>query len=428
MARWLLTDPEPKGEYGIVAPTYKDAWGTCVTGESGLLAALGTTEGEVRRHQSPIVWKMLRSVGEVYLTNGHLVRVDSADDGALRVQGKNLRGAWVDEIGLWSRWATAWDESIEYAVRVGRSQMVATGTPKISRPAAALIRRLIKEDDTIVHRLRTIDNRDNLSERFYRKVIARAKGTRLERQELEGELLDDVDNALWTRALLESCQVDAIPYPGRLVSAVVGVDPSDGDTDSDEQAYTVTGKGMDRQLYVVESYGDRVGPVPFIRQVVNAARRWGARIVVEKNHGGAYLAATLDQVLRDEDVSIPYDMVTASRGKRVRAEPVAGLYERGHVHHVGVHVDLEDQMATFTGMPGEKSPDRLDSLVWSVTPYLDDSFGPVPQDSRDVYPWQEDHGTTDGVFRWATDTTDGEDFTDLDYPTDPDEELMAWPA
>lgn len=85
-------------------------------------------------------------------------------------------------------------------------------------------------------------------------------------------------------------------------------------------------------------------------------------------------------------------------------------------------------MATFTGMPGEKSPDRLDSLVWSVTPYLDDSFGPVPQDSRDVYPWQDDHGTTDGVFRWATDTPDGEDFTDLDYPTDPDEELMAWPA
>lgn len=420
LARWVLTDPEPNGEYGIVAPTYRDAWSTCVSGESGLLAALGTTEGEVRRHGSPIVVKALRSVGEVYLANGHLIRVDSADDGALRVQGKNLRGVWADEVGLWSRWSIAWDESIAFAVRQGRSQIIATGTPKISRPAAALIRRLIKDDDTIVRRLRTVDNLANLSDAFYRAVVSRAKGTRLERQELEGELLDDVENALWTRALLDGCHVDEVPYPGRLVSAVVGVDPSDGDSDSDEQAYTVCGKGMDHQLYVVESYGARVGPVPFLREVVAAAKRWDARIVLEKNHGGAYLAATLDQVLRDEGASIPYDLVTASHGKRTRAEPVAGLYERGHVRHVGVHVDLEDQMATFTGMPGERSPDRLDSLVWSVTPYLDDSFD-APADTEQT-PWPGGDETA-AVFQWAT--HGALDEPNLDYPTD--EGIAGWP-
>jgi phage terminase large subunit-like protein len=380
LAEWILSDPEP-GEWGICAPTYRDAWTVCVAGEAGILQALGTSEAEVKNHTSAVVEYAHRSYGEIGLRSGHVIRVDSADDGALRVQGHNLRGLWADELGLWQRWQTAWDESISFAVRHGAARIVATATPKISRPAAKLIRRLIRNDDadTVVTRLRTVDNIANLAPAFVQSVVARATGTRLERQELEGELLDDVENALWTRDLLESIQADEIPgvledFCG-LSQVHVGVDPSDGTEDSDECAYTVAGIAQDRRLYVAESWGGRIGPVPFLKRVVAAAERWRGTVVLEKNHGGAYLTATLRQVMKDMQVSVPYVVVHASQSKRTRAEPVAALYERGIVRHVnGPHVDLEDQLCVFSGAAGERSPDRMDSLVWSLSPFLDHDF------------------------------------------------------
>jgi phage terminase large subunit-like protein len=276
---------------------------------------------------------------------------------------------------LWAKWSTAWDESIAYAVRRGVARIIATGTPKISRPAAKLIRRLIRDDSgVVVTRLRTLDNIKNLSRAFYQAVVARATGTRLERQELEGELLDDVENALWTRDLLESIQVDEIPGE-TLREATIGVDPADGTEEGDEQAYTVSGIGGDGRLYVAESWGGRIGPVPFLKRVVQVADRWNASVVLEKNHGGAYLVATLVQVMRELEITVPYQVVHASQAKRTRAEPVAALYERDVVRHAnGPHVELEDQQCVFTGGSGERSPDRLDSLCWSVTPFLHHDF------------------------------------------------------
>lgn len=496
------------GDWGIIAPTYQAAWTTCVEGPSGILAALGTSMAEVKEHRSTTVASAYRTYGEIALHSGHVIRVDSANDGALRVQGKNLIGAyciaagemvttargrvpvdqvkpgdrvatrlgwrevtasaltrsaadvvrvvasggysvrctgnhrvwtanrdWVradslrpgdrvmsepsrrlhailfvtpdgtadvydltvkdaheffaggilvhncSEIGLWIKWQTAWDESIAYAVRLGESKIIACGTPKISRPAAKLIRRLLSgEPGVIVRRLRTVDNLANLSGAFYEAVVARASGTRLERQELEGELLDDVENALWTRDLLHAIQVDEIPgadaeHTG-LHTVYVGVDPSDGGEESDEQAYTVVGQGEDYKLYVAESWGGRIGPVPFLKKAVLSAAKWHGTLVVEKNHGGAYLVETLRQVMRDLGVYVPYTMVHASLGKRSRAEPVAALYERGVVRHVnGPHVELEDQMVTFTGAARERSPDKLDSCVWACTPFLNYDLG-----------------------------------------------------
>jgi predicted phage terminase large subunit-like protein len=379
LAELILSTPDP-ADWGIVAPTYRAAWTTCVEGESGILAALGTSAGEVKNGTSRLIAYAHRSYGEIGLRSGHVIYVDSANDGALRVQGKNLTACWCSEIGLWLKWATAWDESIAYAVRRGVSKIIADGTPKVSRPAAKLIRRLLRDESgVIVRRLRTIDNLANLSQTFYNAVVAKASGTRLERQELEGELLDDVENALWTRDLLENLQADEVPGAFEdttgLRSVTVGVDPADGTEDGDEQAYTVCGQGGDSRLYVVESWGGRIGPVAFLKRAVQAADRWGGSIVLEKNHGGAYLVATLQQVMRDLDITVPYRVVHASQAKRTRAEPVAALYERGVVRHVnGPHIDLEDQMVTFTGEPGERSPDRLDSLVWALTPFLNYSF------------------------------------------------------
>lgn len=392
LAEIIQSDPEPGGQFGVIGPTYRDAWTVQVEGESGLLRALGTSAGEVKHGTSRIVEYAHRSYGEIGLRNGHVIFVDSADDGAIRVQGKNLRAAWCGEIGLWLRWATAFDESVKYAVRKGRAIIICDGTPKVSRPARALIRRFLRggEPDTIVRRLRTVDNASNLSEAFYKSVIGAAKGTRLERQELEGELLDDVENALWTRDILEACQVPALGMDGGphyLHNAVIGCDPSDGGEDSDEQSYCLVGRGdpTDPHVYVAESWGGQESPVRFARRVILKAVEYHAKIVVERNHGGAWLTATFDQVMRELDNAgrIPegrkprVETVHASQAKRTRAEPVAALYERGIVKHAGgPFVELEDQMATFTGAAGERSPDRLDAATWALTPFLRLSFGP----------------------------------------------------
>jgi predicted phage terminase large subunit-like protein len=271
---------------------------------------------------------------------------------------------------------------------MGIAKIIATGTPKISRPAAALIRRLLKQDDCFHTRMKTMDNIANLSESFFDAVVSRNKGTRLEKQELEGLLLDDVEGALWSRDLLEAIVVGQLPRDVRITQCYIGVDPSDGTETSDEQAYTVVGKGSDSKVYVLESFGEKLPPIPFLKRCVQAAIKYDARLVLEKNHGGQYLLLTLRQVMKEMKVTVAVIVVSASQGKRTRAEPVAGLYERGVVRHLHAEgkdsdgnstvddsmVELEDQMSTYTGATGEKSPDRLDSLVWAVTPYLNHTF------------------------------------------------------
>lgn len=404
LAEIILGDTDGEGEYGIIAPTYADAWSKCVEGESGLLRALGTSMAEIKAGKSKTVRAAWRTYGQVILHNGIIVYVDSANDGGLRIQGRNLKAAWCDEIGLWDKWDVTWNESLRYAVRMGSSVIIATATPKASRPAAALFRSLLRDDDehggVIVRRLRTRDNRANLSDAFYRSVVGANKGTRLERQELEGELLDDVPNALWLRAQLEAIQVPPVGGEGGipwLHRAVIGVDPSDGKERSDEQAYTIAGIGGELldTLYVAKNWGGQEAPAAFAKRVILEAVAWHAKVVVEKNHGGEWLVTTFRQVIKDlmKSGQIPpgkvpaVEVVWASRGKRTRAEPVSALYERGVVRHCKMIdrdadgnpypvalVELEDQMCTFTGAEGERSPDRLDSLVWACTPFLNASF------------------------------------------------------
>ena len=383
----------------------------CVEGEAGILRALGTSAGEVKEGSSAAVAYAHRSYGEIGLRNGHTIYVDSADDGALRVQGKNLRAIWGDEVGLWTRWETAWNESIRYAVRRGVSRIIATGTPKASRPARRLIRSLIRNEPehggVVVTRLRTVDNAANLSDAFLRSVVGAAKGTRLERQELEGELLDDVANALWTRDMIDRVQCPGVGEDGGppfLLNTVIGVDPSDGAEESDEQAYTVMGMGPpdDHHLYVAENWGGQEAPAPFARRVILKAIQWQAKIIVEKNHGGAWLQTVFAQVMRELDREglipegkPPVQMIHASQAKRTRAEPVSAMYERDggtlvrhcHTTRMGANghrlpdehmVMLEDQQCVFVGAQGERSPDRLDSLCWAATPFLPKSFGPSP--------------------------------------------------
>lgn len=363
LSEWILTSPEP-AEWGIIAPTYRDAWSTCVAGPSGILVALGTSEAQIKTGQSKTVVRALRSYGEIHLYNGHVIRIDSADDGALRVQGKNLSGAWCDEIGLWLRWETAWDESLAYAARQGDSRIVATGTPKASRPAAKLIRRLISDTTTVVTRLRTIDNAANLSKAFLDAVVGRAQGTRLERQELEGELLEDIPGALWTHDVIDRSRTHPNAMPDSLDRVVVALDPAVTVTEnSDETGLIVVGE-RDGHGYVIADYSMKGTPEQCMRRAVNAYFDHEADcIVAEVNNGGDYLGS----VLRHVNSQVPYRQVRATRGKAVRAEPVSALYEQRRVHHVGSFPELEEQMCAMIPGVDTGNDDRVDALVWAVT-------------------------------------------------------------
>jgi phage terminase large subunit-like protein len=435
LADIILDDTDTEGEYGIIAPTYADAWTKCVEGESGILRALGTSMAEVKDHKSHIVRSAWRTYGQVVLHSGLIVYVDSADEGGLRIQGRNLRAAWCDEIGLWKKWEVAWGESLKFAVRQGVSKIIATGTPKVSMSARKLIRSLIRDEPehggVITRRLRTIDNIANLSEAFYRAVVGAARGTRLERQELEGELLDDVANALWTRELIEASQCPAVGEEGGppwLTQVFIGVDPSDGREDSDEQAYTIVARGLidDPHLYVIESWGGQESPVMFAKRVIKKAQELDATLVVEKNHGGGWLSATFEQVMK-ETGRCKYREVHASQAKRTRAEPVSALYERKIVRHCQRQVtyqitdartseriwhtdterfvELEDQMCSFTGAAGERSPDRLDSLVWGCYPFLDTWFGPPVAGGKREWIRADDLNTGTDVTGHLADST-----------------------
>ena len=248
-----------------------------------------------------------------------------------------------------------------------------TTTP---RPTT-VVKRLLNRDDTTVTRGTTYDNAANLAPVFLESVRRRYEGTRIGRQELLGELLEDVEGALWKREWFEREGFRVAEPPTWWQRApVIGVDPADGTQTGDEQAYTIAGLGPDHLLYVIESEGLRVTVYAFARAVIERALHHAAIIVLERNAGQGWLVEVFEQAMRDMGVHVGMRVVSATQGKRTRAEPVAALYERDRVRHVGRHPELEEQLASFTGAPNEKSPDRLDSAVWALSTFTTMPFGP----------------------------------------------------
>jgi phage terminase large subunit-like protein len=345
------------GDYGVVAPTFADMRDKCVEGPSGLLKAFGTSSAEVRRGGSQRVEAWNRSLGELRLRNGSVIHGDGADDGAPTIQGYNLRGLWADEVGLWKSWQKAWQESITYAVRLSPAQIVATGTPKRGHP---LVRALMDDPAVTKTLLRTSDNAANLDPILLAELIAKYGGTTLGRQELEGEILTDVPGALWRREIIEALRRPQAP---ELVRIVVAIDPSATSSESsDEAGIVVAGVDQRGDGWVLADYSLRASPIEWARTAVDAFHVHKAdRVVAETNNGGEMVA----QILRTLDPTIAYRGVTASRGKQTRAEPISALYEQGRVRHAGTFEHLEDQMCQW--QPGDKSPDRMDALVWALT-------------------------------------------------------------
>jgi phage terminase large subunit-like protein len=335
-----------KTRWAVVAPTFSDARDVCVEGESGLKAIL---------ERYGVMAKWNRSLGEIDLTNGSKIKMFSADEPE-RLRGPQHHGAWCDELAAW-RYEAAWDQ-LRFGLRLGElPRTIVTTTPK----PIPLVRRLMDLDSTTITRGSTFDNAGNLSTIALEEFQARYEGTRLGRQELFGEILEDVPGALWTRKMLDDYRVTE---PPRLKRVVVGVDPAVTNTeDSDSTGIIVAGVGDDGDFYVFADRTLKASPDGWAREAVIAFHSYSAdSVIVESNQGGDLNEA----VLRTIEPDLPIRMVNARRGKQIRAEPIAALSEQGKFHIVGSLESLEDELTSWTP-DAKKSPDRLDAMVHAVT-------------------------------------------------------------
>jgi len=268
-----------------------------------------------------------------------------------------------DELAAWSRAQDTWD-MMQFGLRLGQHpQVLVTTTPKPTK----LIRNILADDKTIISRGSTYDNAANLAGTFLEAVRKQYEGTRLGRQELYAEILDEASGALWSRSLLASCEIDKDQVPD-LRRIVVSIDPAiTSNAESDMTGIVVAGVDINGTAYVLEDATGRYTPQQWAAKAVELYNRYEAdRVVAEKNQGGDMVKHTL----LTECPTLPIRLVHASRGKMARAEPVSALYEQGKVKHVKGLNELEDQMVTWEPLGSLGSPDRLDSLVWSITDLL----------------------------------------------------------
>lgn len=360
-SRWLVEQAlhYPNSAWACIAPTFSDTRRICIEGSTGILKAF--RPGELVNYR--------RNDLEIELSNGSMIYGFSADRPD-RVRGSNLWGGWADELGSW-RYEETWHEGLMPALRIGHQpRMLVTTTPR----GTALLRELASRTDGSVHITQgsTLENEANLSEIALTELYRRYGGTRIGRQELDGELIADVEGALWKRAWLEEGRVRAKQNAqGKTVlpdipmqRIVIAMDPSTTSKNtSAEFGIMVVGLGRDHEVYLLEDLSGRMTPGKAMRVAVAAYYEWEAdRLVGEANNGGDFI----EELLHTVDENVPYRKVIASRGKAVRAEPASSLYEQGRAHHVGAFPKLEDQLCTWTPLDRE-SPDRLDALVWGIT-------------------------------------------------------------
>jgi len=337
----------------LIGATADDARDVMVFGESGVLACCAADERP----------RYLRSSARLDWPNGASSLVFSAEEPD-RLRGKQHMKLWCDELAAWRRPET-FDQAL-LGLRLGAApQAVITTTP---RPIP-IIRDLLADKDAVVSRGSTFDNRANLAPAFLAQIAARYEGLAIGRQELYAELLEQTPGALWTRALIDRGRIAGDAAPRDFAEIVVGVDPpATTGARADECGIVVAARTPNGAIYVLadlSSQGD--SPAGWAARVVSAYRAWRAnRVVAEVNNGGAMVA----EVLRQCEANLPVRAVIATRGKFLRAEPVAAAYERGLVHHVGAFARLEDQLCALTpdfdARVAGFSPDRADALVWAI--------------------------------------------------------------
>jgi phage terminase large subunit-like protein len=350
-AEWVrLAAADPKARIALIGETERDARDVMVEGVSGVLAVHSARERpEWIATRRRLQWE-----------NGAVAQVFSAEDPD-SLRGPQFSAAWCDELAKWRRAEEAFD-MLQFGLRLGqRPRQVVTTTP---RPTA-LIKRLASDKRTAVTHAATRVNAFNLAPTFLDDIVSRYRGTRVGRQEIDGEIIEDRADGLWTRAHIEAARVAAVPELARIVVAVDP--PGSAHKTSDACGLVAAGRADDGTIYVLaDDSAGGLSPQAWATRAIALWRRLKAdALVAETNYGGDMVRA----VIAAADRNVPVMSVTATRSKHVRAEPVAQLYEQGRVKHAGAFPALEDEMCDFglDGLSSGHSPDRLDALVWAVT-------------------------------------------------------------
>ena len=341
----------PARHLALIGETWRDVREVMIEGPSGLL--------HLGPHRERPLW--LQSRRRLEWPNGAVALAFTAEDPE-QLRGPQFDAAWCDELAKWPYPDAAFD-MLQFGLRLGaRPRQLVTTTP---RPMA-LIKRLIADPRTAVTRASTHANAAHLSPAFLDEVIGRYAGTRLGRQEIDGDIIEERADALWTRSVIEAARVREAPPLQRIV---IGIDPpGSARPNADACGIVAAGLAEDGRIYVLEDASVQgLAPQGWAMKAVALYRRLAAdALVAEVNQGGDMVRAVLSQV----DPALPLRCVHATRGKWLRAEPVAMLYAQGKVKHVDPPMPaLEDEMCDFglDGLSGGRSPDRLDALVWAVT-------------------------------------------------------------
>jgi phage terminase large subunit-like protein len=348
-------DPGRARRVALVGETVDQVREVMIFGESGILACTPPD----RRPE----WQATRK--QLQWPNGAVAQVFSAHEPD-SLRGPQFDAAWVDELAKWKKAEATWDQ-LQFALRLGENpRQVVTTTPQ----NVAVLKAILKNPSTVMTHAPTDANRAYLAASFLEEVQTRYGGTSLGAQELQGLLVEDVEGALWTTAMLEAGRLTAPPVCTRIV---VAVDPPvTGHGKSDECGIVVVGAITDgppqnwRAVVLEDATVTGASPDQWARAAIAAMQRHGAdRLVAEVNQGGDLV----EGVIRQIDPLVPYRAVRASRNKVARAEPVSALYEQGRVAHLRGLAALEAQMCQMTaqGYLGKGSPDRVDALVWALT-------------------------------------------------------------
>lgn len=348
----------PAGRIALVGETLADVRDVMIEGVSGLL--------RIHRKAERPSWRP--SLRRLEWPNGAVAQVFSSEDPE-SLRGPQFDAAWADEVAKWRHAEAVWD-MLQFGLRLGdRPRQVATTTP---RPVP-LLKRLIADPGTAVTRASTGANAFNLAPRFLDAIVGRYQGTRLGRQELDGELIEDREDALWRREEIERLRIERAPVLKRIVVAVDP--PASSGAKADACGIVAAGRDENGMAYVLADQSFRSGrPTDWAARAIGLYHALEAdALVAEVNQGGDMVAA----VVREVDATVPVRPVRATRGKWLRAEPVAALYAQGRVRHAGTFPALEDELCDFgpEGLAGGRSPDRLDALVWALTVLMLESRG-----------------------------------------------------
>lgn len=332
----------------IVGKTPADVRDVMIEGESGIITISPPwNKPDYQPSRRRLVWK-----------NGAVAHIFSSYEPD-QLRGPQFDTAWCDELASWEYVQDTWD-NLMFGLRLGnKPQVCITTTPRPTQ----LLKDIRDMKNTVMTTGSSYENKKNLSDNFFEAILSKYKNTRLGMQEIYAEILEESEGALWKREWFDELRLE--DKPEDLERVIVAIDPAvTNKNTSDETGIVVAGKDTEGKYYLLDDKSGRYSPKEWAELAISLYELYKAdKIVAETNNGGQLVEHTL----KTKSDDVPYKAVHASRGKRVRAEPIASLYEQKKVFHCGMFTALEDQLCNWEALSGDPSPDRLDALVWALT-------------------------------------------------------------